>query len=329
MTTSPGAAATSKQAVIAELRTLRKGRGLRSGDLEDKLGPNLSKLVARVSAKDPSQLRQLLTADLQRYANDLPQDLRMAIQASLGLSAETRDMPLFRDRVSWLAGQLGYEYRTALRRIEAAEQIFSEQITRELLDREQHANTTTTGWHLEELITLVRLDTPTPEIHERRRITATEAGLKEVLAWTDVPPTRPSGERQGLAAEVLYGGRLARRLQPGTGRFQFVVQLPEQLQPGQVHEYGMLFRIPPDQPMRPHYVFSPECQCGSFELRVRFDPARLPASIRRVDGETIRMLDSPDPNSERMVLDEAAEIHLKFQDPAMYLCYGLQWQPVA
>ncbi len=62
-----------------------------------------------------------------------------------------------------------------------------------------------------------------------------------------------------------------------------------------------------------------------FDLRVRFGPDDRPAWIRRVDGETVRMLDTVQQGEDLAALDEAGEIRLRFHNPTMYLCYGLQW----
>jgi hypothetical protein len=74
----------------------------------------------------------------------------------------------------------------------------------------------------------LRLDTPTPESHERRRIVASRAGLTQIRALMDIP--RDSGEpRAELTADVLYGGRMVRRYDSEGNRFEFLVELPAPL----------------------------------------------------------------------------------------------------
>jgi hypothetical protein len=311
--------------IAPEIRSLRKGRGIQAGDLDQRIGPQLKELAAGGGAGGPALRRFALSNELSARANQLADDLRTAIMASLGLAPETKDMPRFKDRVSWLARQLGYEYRTALRRIDQAERLLSEEIAHELLRRRGQIAVTPGGWYLDELRVLFRLDTPTPESYEDRRIVATRSGLREVVAWFDVPrsPGQPS---PALSAEVLYGGHLTGAENSPQGRFRFAVELPRALQAGEKHEYGLLLR-PVNQPMRPHYLFSPECQCDVFDLRVRFDANRRPAWIRRVQGETVRMFDVPQPTSDLVTLDAAGEVHVNFRSPTMYLGYGAQWEP--
>ena len=115
--------------VIAELRSLRKGRGLQVGDLDSRLGPLMRELAG---PGDAAARRQALITEINRCSAQLLGDYRTAIEASLALSAETMQEPYFRERVSWLAGQLHRDYRTALRRIDEAERRLAEVIAVEL-----------------------------------------------------------------------------------------------------------------------------------------------------------------------------------------------------
>lgn len=311
--------------VAAEIRSLRKGRGMQAVDLDRHLGQALRELAVGHRGDDMASRRQVLAAELGACAARLPGDLQVAITASLAMSAQTRQMPYFKDRASWLAAQIGYEYRTALRRIDIAERRLAEEVALELVRRRGRTAAMPDGWYLEEFRTLLRLDTATPEAHERRRIVATRSGLTEVVAWLDVPPS-PGHPGPALAAEVHFGGRLIRRKQPSQNRFEFVVQLPAPLQAGQKHEYGLILRVPEGGQMRPHYIFTPECRCDLFELRVRFDLEHPPGWVRRVQGETVRTFDAEPPGGDLVALDDAGELQLQFRNPTMYLGYGAQWR---
>ncbi|HZM75372.1 MAG TPA: hypothetical protein VFC19_06580 [Candidatus Limnocylindrales bacterium] len=313
------------EVVKAEIRSLRKGRGINAPSLDQRVGRYLRELAAH--AGDAYVGRHALARELSVLAGHLPDDLRTAVASSLGLAPETKQMAHFDDRVAWLAGHLQCGPRTAQRRIDEAEQLLAEETTRELFRRRSRTPTTADGWYIEEFRTVYRLDTATPESHEHRRIVATHDGLSEVRAWHNVPGTSEQ-PRTTVTGEVLYGGRLLRREHPSQNRFHFVVRLPEPLRAGQHHEYGLILRPPQGQRLRPHYVFTPECDCRMFDLRVRFDPNRLPHWVRRVDGEPVRVFDSAQPPSDRLSPDESGEIHLQFPRPTMYLGYGAQWSPL-
>lgn len=308
--------------IAAEIRTLRKGRGIYSRDLDQRIGPYLRDLSGN-SSSDLAGLRQALASELTARAAVLPDDLRLAALVSIGLWEETRQLALFGDRVSWLAKRSDRNDRTLLRRIATAEQLLAEEIASEL-GRRGTALPAADGWYLDEFRTVLRLDTATPEAHERRRIVATRTGLQHVRAWLDLPGDRDQPPA-ALDAEVLCGGRLVRRSIPATNRHEFVIELPAPLQAGERHEYELILRVPEGLPMRPHYIYTPEYRCNVFDLTVRFDLAHPPAWIRRVSDETVRMFDNASPNGDLESLNRVGEVHVRFGNPSLYLGYGLQW----
>jgi hypothetical protein len=311
--------------VAAEIRALRKGRGIRSSDLERRLGQYLRELTDPGDG-DVADRRRALANELAAQAAKLQEDMRIAVLASVGQSQETRQMARFGDRVTWLAEQAGRTDRTILRRIESAELLLAEEIAGELRRRRAQPSGGSTGWYLDEFRTVLRLDTPTPESHERRRIVATRAGLTQVMAPMDIP--RDTGEpRAELTAEVLYGGRLVRHHDAAGNRFEFIIELPAPLGLGDQHEYALILRLPKGEMKRPHYIFTPEYQCNAFDLTVRFDLDNPPAWVREVRGETVRTFDTVKPGAENIELDGAGEAHVRFEHPTMYLGYGLQWDP--
>lgn len=310
--------------IAAEIKSLRKGRGVHAGSFDQHLGPLLTEFIDAGDGSDISELRQRLTRELNRCAASLPDDLHDVVLASLGIYGQTRHLPYFGDRIDWLAQKSDRTSRTLLRRLAVAEQLLAEEIAKEMTRRGGRTVAAPDGWYLDESAVMLRLDTPTPESHERRRIVATRADLSEVMAWMDVPRDRDQ-PRMKLEMEIVYGGRLVRREEPSRSRFHFVIQLPAPLQPGDTHEYEMILRVPHGDQMQPHYVVTPECHYNLFDLRVRFDPERLPAWVRRIDGETVRMFADPQPGDQRIALNALGEAQVRFRNPALYLGYGLQW----
>jgi hypothetical protein len=309
--------------VADEIGLLHKGRGLQAGDLESRLGPLLRELAGTA---DAAARRQALIAEINRCAAQLPDDYRVAVEASLALSAETIEEPHFTRRASWLAERIDRDTRTAQRRIRDAEWRLAELIATELRRRRGRAPVAPDGWYVAELRAILRLGGDIIESEENRRIVSTREDLTEVMAWLDLPgdTNQPGGE---LRAEIRYGGHLLRKEQPSRNRFNLMVQLPRPLQPGDEHEFGLILRVPRHMLKLPHYLVTPECQFDQADLTVRFDPARLPAWIRRVDGETVRTFENPQPAGDLLVPDAAGEVHQEFRDLALYLGYGIQWAP--
>jgi hypothetical protein len=100
--------------------------------------------------------------------------------------------PFFTKRVTWLAGHLDREYRTALRRtalrrIDQAELRLAELIATELRDRRGRIPASAEGFYVDELRTLLRLDTEILVSEEDRRIVSTREDLTEVTVLLDLP----------------------------------------------------------------------------------------------------------------------------------------------
>jgi hypothetical protein len=309
--------------VADEISALHKGRGLQAGDLDSRIGPLLRELAGTT---DAAAYRQALMAEIDKCAARLPDDYRVAIQASLALSAETADEPLFTRRADRLAEKLNRDVRTVQRRIREAERRLAEVIAAELRRRRGRSPVAPNGWYVAELRAILRLGTDTVESEENRRIVATRENLTEVMAWLDLPSdtNQPGGE---LRAEIRYGGHLLRKEEPSRNRFNLLVQLPRPLQPGDEHEFGLMLRVPRHMLRLPHYLVTPECQFNKADLTVRFDPERLPRWIRRVDGETVRTFDNPQPSGDPLIPDATGEVRQEFRDLALYLGYGIQWAP--
>jgi hypothetical protein len=311
--------------VADEIHRLRKGHGLQAGDLDARLGPLMRELAGDASM---AARRKMLVAEIDRLSAELPGEFRTAIRASLALSAETIDEPHFTSRVSWLASQIHHENRTALRRIERAEQRLAELIAAEIQRRRGRGQAAPEGWYIKELKTVLRLDAGIIESEEDRRIVATRENLTEVMAWMDMP-----GEADQLGADlqarIRYGGSLLKQEKPSPGHFKFVVRLPEPLLAGDEHRYGLMLRMPWHMLRLPHYLVVPECKCEKFDLTIRFDPQRLPPWIRRVEGETVRTFENPRRTSDLLVPDAAGEVRQEFSDLSLYLGYGIQWEPIS
>ena len=310
--------------VAGEIHRLRKGHGLQAGDLDSRLGPLLRELAGDAST---AARRRVLIAEIERFSAELPGEYPTAIRASLALSAETIDEPHFTKRVSWLASHIHHENRTALRRIERAEQRLAELIAAEIQRRRRRVPAAPEGWYIKELKTVLRLDAGIIESEEDRRIVAIRENLTEVMAWMDLPgdADQPGAD---LQAKIRYGGSLLKQEQPSPGHFKFAVRLPEPLPAGNEHRYGLMLRMPRHMLHLPHYLVVPECKCDKFDLTIRFDPQRLPRWIRRVEGETVRTFENPRPAGDLLVPDAAGEIRQEFSDLSLYLGYGIQWESI-
>ena len=74
MTASPGRGDSQTEFIAAEIKALRKGRGLAAGDLDTRLGTRLRELAAAASPApgDTAQIRRALAGELITLAERLP-----------------------------------------------------------------------------------------------------------------------------------------------------------------------------------------------------------------------------------------------------------------
>ena len=322
-----GARTGQQEELLAELKTLRKGRGVNTARIADQVGPRLRALVG-VTPEDPAgTIRQKLTRTLTGLADPLPKDLSLAARAALALHPEAQQ-PFLAERVQWLAERLDRDVRTARRRVDLGLQAMAERSETAAVPPSGPPPSDADLYYFREFRAVLRLDQPAPEAIEQRVAVSTVDGLDQLEALITIPRDRQDRPRaQDLLVEALFGVTVASRERVTPSRFRYVLQLPRPLAAGEAYEYALLFRLPPDQPMRNHYVYAPTRRCDLFDLRVRFDPARVPPEVWRVDRGYVRDLDEDDAPRELVEVDRAGELHLQFQQLRPGLGYGAGWRP--
>ena len=351
-------ASADPEAIAAEIQALRRGRGLR-GDVTGRIGPLLLELAAAGQApgspgtaaghgapgghetregrgaagSDAAQVRRRLAAVLAELSLRLPEDLRKAILAALALHEETREMRTYELRREWVARQVERVARTAERRIDEAQDLLAQEVAAELAQRRgRRAALPDAGqWYIERFSAVFMLDGETPEALEHRVIVSAVDGLTDLTVAVDVPVDagRP---RLPLELEMIEGGELVLVEEKARTRTRYVIRLPRPLREGESHAYAMKIRVLPGGPMRDYYVFRPERRCDSFDLRVRFDRRRVPAWVRRVDGEDVHAYNTYDgvpADGERVTVDHTGEASASFSGLLPHYGFGLQWDGAA
>jgi hypothetical protein len=299
--------------LVRELRSLRKGRGVFAGRIEQRVGPTLRATCGITEDDGPVTIRRKLAARLTELAEQLPEDMRLAILAAFALTTEARQ-PLYRDRVYWAATRIDRDPRTVRRRVDDAIDHLAE-----LSATTPHASTG--AWHTAELRVAVGLDHWQPEIQAEHRIVADHDGLQE-LGFAPPFPVAP----RDLDVKVLYGGTLRDRDVVSSDRTGFALALPETLAQGESHNFAVRFRLPSPHAMRPYLVYVPEHPCELFDLRVRFGPDRRPSDVWTLRGEHQDAGADPVRHGDQHPVDRAGEIHLRFHRLVPGLAYGAQWE---
>jgi hypothetical protein len=315
--------------LVEELKTLRKGRGIYVPQISERVGPALREACGVTDGDNPGELRRKVATCLEAHAAGLPDDLQVAVLAALAIHQEAR-LPFYQDRIRWVARYLERDERTARRRVDDGIGQLAELVVTAANGTTPGPEPASPGWRVEELRSIVLLDQPVREAIELRRIVAERNGLDQLeLAFT-LPrgpngPNDPDSDRE-LLIDVLYGGTLVRRGIESSERFGFVLQLPRSLQRRETHEYGLRFRVPPGQPVRPHYTCVSKLPHDQFDLRIRFGRADRPERIWKLDSVFQRDVDDPIPTGEPLSADAAGELHLSFRHLTPGLAYGVRWQ---
>jgi hypothetical protein len=310
---------TVSEELMAELKGLRRGRGLHSPNLERLVGPALRHLCGIDEGAGAETVRDRVRSWVLAATEDFPGDLRVVTTTSLGMNPEVQNVFLA-ERVEWLAKLLERDARTVRRRMDAG-------LTRlvEVAVRGEEEIGYGEPWRLQHFEALLRLDGPTPVCTERRTIVATRDGVDQI-PWSISVPRAGEGP-VGLDVKVLQGAVLVRMERPSPRRFQLQLRLPHTLRAGQAHSFSLDVGVPLGQLMSPTYVFWPERPCDRFDLIVRFHPDRLPRLVWRVADVFHRDADELEPGPERLSVDYVGEVSTSFIRPRPGRGHGLQWRP--
>jgi hypothetical protein len=311
----------------AELRALRKGRGVHSPDLDLRLGPHL-RALCHIDAKDDlEQIRDKVSRELERLCGDLPQDLSLAARVAFGLDTAVQ-YPFMADRVAYLAHHINRDSRTVRRRMDMAINRITEATLREspLLG----SSTISRGeWYVERCETVLRMDTSSPEAWESRQIVVTTDAVDSIELPFSVPREPGTGaDRHDLQVEIVHGGIIESRRRATTTRFDLRLRLPKILRAGDRHDYTMLYRIPEGQIMSPRYVYIPVRPCQHFKLRVRFSLDTIPENIWEISEELPRDIDDDSPARSVLFTDSQGEVAVEFHGLQPGYGYGLRWDPL-
>lgn len=304
------------RSLVGELKTVRKGRGVHAGRIANHVGPALAAACGITRTDGPAVARQKLVIRLTELVEQLPTDLQLPARAAFGLLPDAR-LPLYQDRVTWVALMIDRDARTVRRRVDEAIEQLAE-LAASTMRRDPG------GWRTTELSVAVALDRGQPEVLERHRVVAENDGVDQ-LEFASICEIR----RRDVDVDVhlLYGGTLQDRSAVTRERFGFTLLLAEPLVRGDTHDFAVRYRLPNHSAIYPRVFHVPEQPCEVFDLHVRFeyDGTR---HLETFDG-VIRLPDAEPISSTRRTVDRAGEVHIRFRRLLPGLVYGAQWQPDA
>ncbi|HEY0640656.1 MAG TPA: hypothetical protein VGD67_23750 [Pseudonocardiaceae bacterium] len=315
--------------LVAELKKLRKGRGIHAAALWSVVGPALREVCEVRTEDQPAAARKRVADRLVALSQGLPKDLAEVVRVALALEPDVHGQFLH-ERIQWLAQQQDRDIRTIRRRVDAGLTMLAEAAAQPVSAVPEPPR----EWRVRRFETLLRLDQESPVCEEQRVIVAERDGLDTITFQYTIPRTEhqpgngdgnSGGAGNRMHLDVRFGARLLERERVSCSRFRFVLGLPRPLAEGEEHTFGMTVRLPAEQPMRPHYLYVPERPCEAFELRVRFPDGRRPRRVERVDGAFHRDIDEVPGHAEAVVVDGVNEAFTSFGELVPRLGYGLRW----
>jgi hypothetical protein len=294
-----------------------------ASDLAERVGPALRTLSGIDSLGTEEEVRRRLIAVLDDLAAGLPEDLKTAFSAALGLRDDVR-YRFLDERMHWLAATIQRDIRTARRRADEAIQRAAAIASAAATSADSYP---LGSWYLARLHTVLRLDGHARAAVEERTVVATSDGLAAISISMGIP--RPGGAAapatHGADFAVLRGGALAASERLTTSYFRHTIALPRPLLQGESHVIAVSITIPQGQPLTPRYAFQPLRRCDEFELRVRFGAAGQDKRIWRLSGLPRGMIDDFADEDALVRPDASGEVHLRYAGLHVGLAYGARW----
>jgi hypothetical protein len=316
--------------MVKELQQLRRGHGVHAPDVVDRVGPRLRKLCGLDDSGPGAGERERLIDRITRSVEELPGELRLAVQAAFGLEPASQERFL-RDRMEWLGDKLERDPRTAMRRVEAGLTLLAERLL-DLADLEYRSESgdenayAPEGWYVSLARATLLMHVDPVQLIETRRIVSTRDGLEQVTTSWSIPPGPPA-DAAAFRVDMLYGGELVRDEIPSTSTFwSGLIRLPRPLAAGEKHEFQVRVTTVPAARLRPYYVLTPFRRTDEFELRAKFHTARPPDLVWGLDGVPFQLVDENQPVGAVSEPDAVGEVESRWRNLRQGLSYGLRWR---
>lgn len=319
--------------LVAELKGLRRGRGVAEPGLASRLGPLVRGLFHVRADEDGEAVLAKVAGGLEGSVNDLPAHQRLAVTAAFGLGSERGGT--YRERVARLAVRESVSERTVRRRVDSGTGALAE------LLRTRHVDEPRLRWRTERLELVVVLDHTGLEVLEFRTAIAVADGLTGLELLDDVL-VASRGALLAAPPQVLHGGELLVAPVSPLIRSDFVLHLPRTLNRGAPHDFAVRSR--PATASARNLVCVPRHRGVLLDLKVLFPRGMRPRHVVRLadvapdDVVTTEVLGLPAapagpgsagvldlPGASLVEVDPVGGVHLRFGDPAPGMASGLCW----
>ncbi|SFJ97848.1 hypothetical protein SAMN05421835_111178 [Amycolatopsis sacchari] len=309
------------EALVAELKRVRKGPGIQARSLPDVAGAPLRRACGVLDTDPPGRVRDKIVRTLADLVERLPEAHRATARAVFGFG--TTAGLRYTARLAQLGQVVDRDMRTMQRRADDVVYLVAElAATRP----PPEAPEPVVPWHTTALAVSLIPDGPGAEVFETREIVSHVADLEEIehsISLGRAPGVSGPVDLGELGIEVLRGGEVHSTRMVSSTRVAFQLRPPRVLAAGDRHEFFVRMRVPR---ILPFYCCTPEFPCERFRLNIRFDRVPPPARLWRIDGELSKDADDPLPARKPLSLD-GTEVHADFEGLLPARSYGIGWQP--
>lgn len=307
------------RALVADLKGLRRGRGVRRPKPEKWIGPELGAMLESIHGPSSGEeLRQQLI-DLVRGGCEALSERQLRLyQAALGAT----DLDgLLTDRLEVMSSVLNRDQRTLQRRLIEADQLVAERLLQGAAMRQAEAQVVARGWTLERFHGHLRFDLPQPEYITTRTIRVISPTVTEVTDMFSYAES-PLGPAQ-IEVEVISGGTLRQLETLSETLWRAHIDLPRQLRRGERWDLTLTARIR-DLSYAPNYtVMAPVRPCEAFDLCVEIGDSGA-HDFHVVDGLPVMVMQDHGLQGVPIpIVDGVVNFSARALTPG--LAYGLRW----
>ncbi|WP_236794604.1 hypothetical protein [Amycolatopsis sp. GM8] len=308
------------EALVSELKKVRKGLGIQAKALPDTAGPPLRRVAGVLDTDPPGTVREKLVRTLGDLITRLPEGNHAIAQAVLGFGATAGK--LYTHRLEELGREADRDMRTMQRRADEVVYLLAELAATSAPAPPRPES----PWHTTALDVDLIPDGAGAEVFEKREIVSHVPDLAEIEHGISLGRVlgRPGPvDLKDVGIEVLRGGEVHSARILSSSRVGFQLRPPRVLGVGDRHEFFFRINVPK---ISPFYCCTPEFPCERFRLNVRFDRIPPPLRIWRIDGEFSKDAEDPLPVRKPLSLD-GFEVGADFENLQPARSYGIGWQP--
>jgi hypothetical protein len=313
------------QALLAEIKKLRWGRGLHAPNLAHRTGPYLYELVALADVIDRSVLERELAELLRSVSGPplTPDRTRLALVA-LGMSSRLAGNG-YRERIQALAHEVDRDPRTVQRWVDAAHETMALLLADRLLAARRSTSQQRFGWNVEQLVSSLSFESPKPVLVERRDIVVTDQYLSGITVNLSLGGNATAEDVPEVTA--IEGCRVQSVNSTGGKYWMIELGFPRVLRSGEVWSYEVAFTFPRAGVMAPFYGFMPHRRSERFSTEVVFARASQVAVVYSLIQVTQTVIMDPAEAAAAGVPLELSgnRVSLECKDLRQGFCYGLRW----